>query len=70
MRVALGEVKAVDRSTPLSRSLFKFLIIQTPVQPPPGKVIDRIDVVVRIRSATNRTAAYRGDLAADRDEAP
>lgn len=38
MRVALGEVRAVDRSTPLSRSLLKFLIIQTPVQPPPGKV--------------------------------
>ena len=28
-------------------------------EPPPGKVIDRIDVVVRIRSAQPRTAAQR-----------
>lgn len=38
MRVALGDLKAVDRSTPITRSLVKFLVIQTPFKPPPGKV--------------------------------
>ncbi len=34
-------------------------------EPPPGKVIDRIDVVVRIRSAQPRTAAQRPAPAPD-----
>ena len=37
MRVALGELKSTDMSSLLTRTLLRFLVIQTPVFAPPGK---------------------------------
>ncbi len=37
LRVALGEIPARDRSTLLLRTLFKWLIVETPLRFPPGK---------------------------------
>ena len=37
MRVALGELKSTDMSTLLTRTLLRFLVIQTPIFAPPGK---------------------------------
>ena len=38
MRVALGELKAADTSTPLHRTLVRFFVLRTPMFAPPGKV--------------------------------
>ena len=38
MRVALGDLSAADRSTLLTRTLMRWMIIHTGIQAPPGKV--------------------------------
>jgi hypothetical protein len=58
LRVALGEIPARDRSTLLLRTLFKWLIVETPLRFPPGKAKTVREML------TSRPADWAEDMAA------